>query len=193
MVPHSPQQRSQPGDMLTLGESFKSLNALAHAHALSCTVFLRTDFGREGIGIHGLITILMILGYGSVVRCYAMFPFFLVWLFAVLCQRVRQFVNWRRGVIVHSHFNGTPWLSKRLFPRLSELNAKGADAFLCLAIGGLIAQFDKPFGFFVMAGFVSILFSEAVMVETTKRRLQAMRDAEIEMRHLSERYKSGRF
>ena len=76
---------------------------------------------------------------------------------------------------------------------MSELNAKGVDAFLCLAIGGVLAQFWQPLGFFVMTGFLSILFSEAVMVETTKRRMQAMRDAELEQRYLAEHYRSGRF
>jgi hypothetical protein len=76
---------------------------------------------------------------------------------------------------------------------MSELNAKGVDAFLCLAIGGVIAQFDKPFGLFIMGGFASILFTEAVIVESTKRRLQAMQDAELEQRYLAEKYKSGRF
>lgn len=182
-----------PGDRLTMVSCFNAANFLSQAHALAFTVFLRTDFGREGIGIHGLVTILLILGYGSFAQCYAMLPFFCLWFLAVICQRVRQFANWKRGVVIHSYYNGTPWLSSRLFPRLSELNAKGVDAFLCLAIGGAIAQVDKPFGLFIMLGFVSILFTEAVMVEATKCRMQAMRDAEIEQRYYAEKYRSGRF
>jgi hypothetical protein len=176
-----------------MASSFNAANFLSYAYSLAFLVFLRTNFGREGIGIQGLVTVFLILGYGSFAQCYAMFPFFLLWFLAVICQRARQFVNWRRGVNIHSYYNGDSWLSKRLFPRLSERNAKAVDAFLCLAIGGVIAQFDKPFGFFIMGGFGAILFTEAVIVETTKRRLQTMRDAEIEQRYLAERYKSGRF
>ena len=187
------QQHGGPGDHLTMAGSFNGLNVLANAHALTCTVFLRTDFGREGIGMFGLIGGLLILGYGSFVNCYPMFVFFLFWIGALICQRVRSFRNWRRGAMIHSRYNGYPFVSKRLFPRMTELNARGVDAFLCLAIGGLLAQFSQPLGFFVMAGFLSILFSEAVMVEGTKRRLQTMRDAEIEQRYLAEHYKSGRF
>jgi hypothetical protein len=176
-----------------MAASFNGAAILANAHALTCTVFIRTDFGREGIGINGLIAMLLILGYGSFAHCYPMFIYFLLWVLAVICQRIKQFINWRRGVILHSQYNGYPWLSRRLFPRMSELNARGVDAFLCLAAGGLIAQFNQPLGWFVMAGFVSILFSEAVMVESTRKRLQAMRDAEIEQRYLAEQYKSGRF
>lgn len=193
MVPHSPQQRSQPGDMLTLGESFKSLNALAHAHACTVTPFFRTDFGAEGIGLHGLIGGGMILAWGCYANCYPMFIFFFIWIIALAIQRAKTFLNWRRGVIVHTRYNGYPWLARRFFPRLSEPNAKAVEAFACLGIGGLLAQFWPPLGWYVMAGFVSIMFTEAVIAETAKRRLQAMRDAEIEQRYLAERYKSGRF
>ncbi len=187
------QQQPTPGDRLTMAGSFHGANVFANAHALTCTVFLRTDFGREGIGLHGLIAALLILGYGSFANCFPMFIYFLLWMLAVIGQRIRQFINWRRGVIIHSRYSGYPWLAKRLFPRMTELNARGVDAFLCLAVGGLLAQFNQPLGWFVMAGFVSILFSEAVMVESTRKRLQAMRDAEIEQRYLAEQYKSGRF
>jgi len=193
MASHSPQQRSQPGDMLTLGESFKSLNALAHAHACTVTPFLRTDFGSEGIGLHGLIGGGMILGWGCYANCYPMFIFFLIWIVALAIQRAKTFLNWRRGVIVHTRYNGYPWIVRRFFPRLSEPNAKAVEAFACLGIGGLLAQFWPPLGWYVMAGFVSIMVTEAVIAETAKRRLQAMRDAEIEQRYLAERYKSGRF
>ncbi|MBX3444186.1 MAG: hypothetical protein KF774_17415 [Planctomyces sp.] len=187
------QQSGGPGDRLTMAGSFNGLHVLANAHALTCTVFLRCDYGRDGIGLYGLISPLLILGYGSFANCGPMFVYFVLWVAAVLCQRMRQFRNWRRGAIIHSRYNGYPFVSKRLFPRLTELNARGVDAFLCLVIGGVLAQFSQPLGFFVMAGFLSILFSEAVMVEATKRRLRTMRDAEIEQRYLAEQYKSGRF
>lgn len=187
-------QQTTPGDRVTMAGSFNGLYMLSHAHAVTCTVFLRSDYGREGIGMFGLAGGLLILGYGCYANCYPMFIYFLLWMAAVICQRIRQFINWRRGrVFIHSRYNGYPYVSKWLFPRMTELNARGVDAFLCLAIGGLLFQFCKPLGVFVMMGFLSIMFSEAVMVEGTKRRLQAMRDAELEQRYLAEQYKSGQF
>lgn len=189
---HNPQQ-NQPGDRITMAGSLNGLYLLAHAHSLSFTVFLRTDFGSEGIGICGIATIAMILGWGAYANCYPMFIFFLLWLAALIVQRIRTFSNWRRGYAIHSRYNGTPWLSRRLFPRVSELNARGVDAFICFAVGGLMAQFNQPLGLYIMAGFFSVMFTEAIMVETNRRRLRQMRDAEIEQRYLAETYKSGRF
>lgn len=186
-------QESMPGDKLTMANTFNGAFMLAHAHALTCTVFLRTDFGKEGIGIAGLLSIFLILGWGSVSNSLPMLGFFALWLVAVICQRIKQLINWQRGAVIHSYYNGYPRLSKRLFPRMSELNAKGADAFICLIVGGLLTQFDKPLGWFIMAGFVSIMFTEGMMVEATRRQLQQMRDAEIEQRTLAELYKRGKF
>lgn len=193
MVPHSPPQRPQPGDRLTMESSFNGLNILVNAHASTLTPLSRTDFGSEGLGMPGFIGLFLILGWGCYFNCYPMFIYFLVWMGVLLCQRVKTFINWRRGVIVHTHYNGYPWIVRRFFPRLSEPNAKAVEAFAFFGIGGVIAQFIPPLGWYFMLGLPSILASEAIIVATTKRRLQAMRDAEIEQQYLAEMYRRGKF
>ncbi len=188
------QQQQKGGDRPSMGDSFNALFIVSNLHALCVTVFLRRDFGREGIGLMGLGAAVLILGYGSMMHCYPMWYFFLAWVVAVVAQRIKQFQNWRNGVTVHSRYGGYPWLAFKLFPRLkSEANAHGVEAFLCLAAGGLLTYVSPPLGWFVMASFASIMFSQAVRVEFDRKRLQAMKDAEIEQRYLAERYKSGRF
>lgn len=187
-------QQQQGNDRPSMNDSFNMLTFLVSAHSLCFAVFLRKDFGKEGIGFYGLGAALMILVYGSLTNCYPMFVFFVAWILAVIAQRLIQFSNWRRGVILHSRYNGYPWLAWKLFPRIkSEGNAKAAEAFLCLAIGGLLTNVSPPLGVFVMSGFLSIMLCEGIKVEFTRKRLQAMRDAEIEQRNLAEQYKSGRF
>jgi len=135
----------------------------------------------------------MMLFWGSYAQCYPMFIYLLLWFAAVACQLINQYLNWRRGVLIHSRYDGYPFVSKRLFPRVSDINARGVDAFLCFGIGGVLYQFSQPLGLFVMASFVSILFVEHVTAQLIRRRLQAMRDQELEMEYLADRYKSGRF
>lgn len=96
-------------------------------------------------------------------------------------------------MVIHSRYNGYPVLAWTLFPRIkTEGNAKGAEAFLCLVVGWLVAQFIPPLGFYIGLGFVSILASEAILVEVHKRRVQAMRDAELENRSLAQQYRKRR-
>ncbi len=193
MVPHSPPQPPQPGDRLTMANSFNGLNILVNAHASTLTPLARTDFGAEGLGMPGFIGAFLILGWGCAFNCYPMLLYFLVWMGSLLGQRVKTFINWRRGLIVHSRYNGYPWIARRFFPRLSEPNAKAVEAFAFFGIGGVIAQFIPPLGWYFMLGLPSILASEAIIVATTKRRLQAMRDGEIEQKFINELYRRGKF
>jgi hypothetical protein len=187
------QQRQQQNDQLQMKDAFNLFYLLANSHATTATVFLRTDFGRDGIGVHGMFGFFMILLWGGMTNSYPMFVFLCAYLLAVLSQRMKTFANSRKGIIPHSRYNGFPVVSKRLFPRMSERNAIGIDAFLSLAIGGGLTFVDKPLGLFIMAGFLSILLSEGITNELQRKRLQSMRDAEIEQRFLAETYKSGRF
>lgn len=187
------QHEPGPGDRLTMGGTFNGLTTFAHALSLAFLPFLRTDFGKEGIGKAGMLTGLIILGWGSVTNCPEMFGFFALWVVALACQRARQFRNWKNRVPIHSRYTGDPWVSRRLFPKLSHANARAADGFLCLVVGGVVVQFNPPLGWFIVTGFVAILLVEGVMVEATRRKLQAMRDAEIEQEYLADRYQNDRF
>ena len=122
-----------PGDRLTLGGSFNALYLMAHCHALTCTVFLRTDFGAEGIGMGGLVAgsaDSRLRQFCQLLSDVRLFP-------AVGCGGSSAsgsvFSNWRRGRDLHSRYNGYPFVSKRLFPRMSELELRGHR---CLPLPG---------------------------------------------------------
>ncbi len=187
-------QHNQQSDRPTMKDSVNALYYVSCSLTQCYSVFIRRDFGREAFGLPTLVAGGIILGYGSMMRCPEMWPFFGCWLLALISQRLKQFQNWRHGVVLHSQYQGYPALAFKLFPKLkSEANAKGVEAFICLAFGGLLTAVTPPLGCFVMLGFPAILFSEAVQVDVTRKRLQARRDAEIEQAYFEDRYKSGRF
>lgn len=190
-----PQQQQQNGfGRPGMGESFNALYFAANCFALCFTPFLRRDLGRNAIGVAGLGAGILILFWGSYSHTIGLWWYFLAWLLALIGQRIRTYQNTLKGHVEHSQYGGWPWLAFKLFPRMkSEANAKGAEAFLLLAVGGVLTFVSKPLGYFVMTGFPAILFLEAVGVEFTRSRLQAMRDAEIAQRDLAERYRQGRF
>jgi hypothetical protein len=178
----------------SMNQSFGALYFAANCFALCFTPFLRRDFGRNAIGIAGLGAGGLILLWGSYSNTPALWWYFIAWLLALIGCRVRTFQNSIKGTALHSYYDGYPWLAFKLFPRMkSESNARAAEAFLLLAIGGLVAMVSKPFGGFICCGFPAILFLEAVRVEFTRSELRAMRDAEIAQRQLAEQYREGRF
>jgi hypothetical protein len=167
---------------------------LLNGHATCLTPFIRTAFGKEAIGFNGLAAFFIILLYGGLTNSYPMFIFLCVWMLAVLRQRIKQFQNWKNGVVTHSRYNGFSWLAFRLFPRIKDdATARGADGFICMTVGGLLTYVDPALGGFIGVGGISLLLVEALIGELRKKRLQAMRDAEIEQRDLAEHYRNGRF
>jgi hypothetical protein len=184
------QQRDDRNDMKG---SFNFAYVLLKGHALTGRVFTSTDFGSESMGFAGIVGFMAILVYGGMMNSYAMFLFLIAYLLAVIAQRMKQFRNRRNGVILHSHYNGYPWLALKLFPRLKEADGRAVEGFMCLAIGGLLTYVDPALGWYVMGCFFSILLSEGFDNEARRRRLQAMRDAELEVRDLAENYRQGRF
>ena len=187
------QHEPGPGDRMNAAGNFNSMVTFAYAIALAFLPFTRRNTGKEWMGRAGLLTFFLILGYASFTNSEWMFAFFIMWLAALISQRSGQYRNWKNGEVIHSQYAGDPWLSSKLFPFLSDGNARAMDGFLCLILGGVIVQFDKPVGWSFIAGFFSIMLVEGVAVQATRRKLQAMRDAEIEQRYLARRYKEGRF
>lgn len=178
----------------SMAANFNLLLNFARVHALCLTVFVRRDYGREGIGMTGLGAFVLIPAYAGFTNSPPVLLFWGFWFLAVIGQRMRQYRNWRNGVILHSRYEGYPWLAFKLFPRIrTEGNAKAAEAFLMFAVGGVLTHFDKPLGWFVMAGFLSIMFVEAISVEITRKRLADMKDAQLEQQYLARRFRSGRF
>ncbi|MGL5096488.1 MAG: hypothetical protein ACRDD1_12915 [Planctomycetia bacterium] len=170
------------------------LLSFARVHALCLTVFLRRDYGSEGIGMTGLGAFVLIPAYAGLANSHAMLLFWGFWFLAVVSQRMRQYRNWRNGVVLHSRYEGYPWVAFKLFPRIrAEGDAKAAEAFLAFGVGGVLTYLDKPLGWFVMAGFLSILFVEAISEEITRKRLSEMKDAQLEQQYLARRFRSGRF
>ena len=177
----------------SLSDSFNLLWLLIVAHATMLTAFSRRDFGKEHFGLNALFGIAITFVYAGFANCPEVLVFLAFWFLAVIAQRIRQFKNERNGVVIHSRYNGYPVLAWKLFPWIkTEGNAKAAEAFLCMIVGWCIAQFVPPLGFYIGLGWISILASEAILVEIQKRRLQAMRDAEIEQRYLAQEYRKRR-
>lgn len=166
------------------------VSILFNGHAITLTPFFRTNFGKEAIGLRGLVGFALIFLYGGFAGCPAMIGFFWVWLGAVIIQRFKQLRNWRNGIPIHSFYNGYPWLAYRLFPWIKdEHNAKAAEGFLCAVIGAGIMPFDFLLGIYVMLGAISIIGSQSMIVGAYQKRIQAMADAEIENRYVAEEYR----
>lgn len=187
--------QQQRDDKQQMHGGFNLAYFVLHGLATCVIPFTRTNTGKEAFGINSFVALLLMIAFGSFANSQAIWVFLLLWILAVLRQRVTQMQNHRKGFIVHSRYLGYPSLAFKLFPRIKdEGTAKGAEAFLVISIGCLLGYgLDPALGWLLALGGIGCLFIEAFAVEVRKRRLQSMRDAEIENRDLADHLRDGRF
>ena len=171
-------------------ESFNLFYVLAKVHAMCFYPFIRRDFGSEGLGFPAFFAMVLMLLIGGLGRMPDMFPFLGFWLLTVILQRARTFDLARRGRICHSRYEGYPWLALSFRGVGTESRAKRVvEPVLCLLAGFALYQGYHGLGKFVMAGLVSMCIVAGINRELDRKRLAAMRDAEIEQKWLAARYR----
>lgn len=186
------QQQPQQPD-IDLKGAFNVFYLVFAGLATTVTTFTRRDFGKEALGVAGLAGFVFILVYGAVMHVPEMIIYLGVWMVSVLVQRARQFRMWLDKRIVHSRYGGYPWLGFRLNRKAkTEVKAKEAEALFVIVAGGLLTQASLGVGLYVVLAGVAAVFVECLHVETRKKQLQDMTDAEIEQRALAEDYQQYR-
>lgn len=167
---------------------------LISGYATCFTVFLRRSFGGEAFGFNAVIAVFMILFYMLAhPTSGGMLDFFYLWWMALICQRIGYFLRRRRGMIVHSRFEGVSWFAV-IFPFLNhEGLLRFLEIFTCVVLGGLLATHDQALGRFVFFGAFGLMIKGMIDGFVDRRQIQRMHDTAIEQHALMERWQSGRF
>ena len=161
------------------GDPLGVLYFLCTVHATCITVFLRTGFGSEALGIPGICALLLLLFCMGTepLMCY----WLALWLIALVVQRITTWRLIRRGAMLHSRYAGRSLLTKIPFFR-NERHIAILEGLLCFGLGALLLAVSQFMGVFLMAGFLSLVIRMGIEESLTNRRLQRMRDAQIEGR-----------
>lgn len=161
---------------------------LVNVHATLITPFLRSGFGNNALGFPGLFALVLLL------LCMGKEPKMLLWLFAwlvaVIVQRLETFRLLRKGVAIHSYYSGYPSVAMRCpFVRKEKTAFLLIEPMTCAVLGALLCQYSEFMGAFLMAGFLSLPIRAAIEHEVYRKRVERMRDAEIEQRWLADRFR----
>ncbi len=156
--------------------------------------FMRVHSGKESLGIHALLTVFIIITFACWANTEALWIYFMAWLLAALKQKAMRIQAAKKGIIPHSRYDGYPWLASKLFPFIkTEMNLKAAEGFLGMGLGGLLTYLDPALGMLLIISGIAILFIESFNVEVRKRRVQQMRDAQLEMQQQTNDFQNGHF
>jgi hypothetical protein len=184
-------QGSDNGYNVSRKDSFNLVYAVARGHALCFIPFFRKNFGSEALR-PGLISLVIMLAVGSFGRIPEMWPFLGVWLFAMLCQRASTMRAMRRGVMRHSRYDGDVDEKMAKLFRSRVAVKQIIEPLACVALAVFFEEYlGTSHGFALFFGWGAFSMAMVAMIDRTldNKRLEAMRDAEIEGRYLTARYR----
>ena len=99
----------------------------------------------------------------------------------------------KQGYSIHSYYAGTPWVGF-LLPFVKKYEtAIVVEIAVCILGSMWLREYDKALANFLFFGAFSIAFKSGIEREIVKKRLQRMRDAELEQQHMLDRYRRGDF
>lgn len=170
---------------MSKGDALGLLYGLANVHFTCIAVFIRCRFGSEALGWNGLGAFLLLICLAA--SQPGMGWYFLAWLVMQIYRRVETLRMWMRGQVTHSRYAGDPWLAMRIPFCRDDQSARAAEPLLCFALGAVLLPLSQCAGGLVMAGLVSATVRNIIEELIDRKRIQAMRDAEIEASYYGRR------
>jgi hypothetical protein len=177
------QQQRQPNN--GIDPAYFAANALATVAA----VFIRCDFGREAMGMHAFVAFLGLISFylGTADKAVGFFVY--LWFSFLILQRVRT-SRMLRNRIVHSHYNGYPWLAMKMpFVRSLETATGTVEPLICFLGGAMLFPVSENLAGLIMACSLAFVIRDAIEREAVRKRVQRMQDAQIEGEYFADRYK----
>jgi hypothetical protein len=180
--PHT--QKPQPADI------WNWLYFLCHVHATTVLPFLRRGNGTEAYAMNGVLVFVVLLVLAIGTRNPACWAFFALWFFMIVRRRVQVYQARKRGQIVHSRYDGDPWLAFKVpFVRTNEMARSIIEPLICLIVGSLLCTLSIDLGAIVLLTCFSLMVKNGIEEEITRKRLERMRDASIENAWFAERFR----
>jgi hypothetical protein len=185
-------QQNQQSQRLQSEDMFGAIYFFCNIHASAIANVIRRDFGREALGWNSFLAMFVILFLYAGTADKAMLALLGVWFVCQVMQRIRTYRLLRGGAIIHSRYAGYPYLAMKVPFVRSLATATGIiEPMMCLIAGTLLCTVSVNLGGFIMLGFVSFMVRNGIEKEIQRKRIERMRDAEIEQRWFSHVYKNG--
>ena len=182
------QQAKPPGDQVTFQGSFNGLYLICLILSQCIMPLLRTGMGSRAQGLYSVIAGVFMFYLAHALYDQPLLNFFLVWLIAVVVQRMLSGRAAKNGLLVHSQYDGYPTVALRLCPFIrDESTAKlVVEPLICFAAGYLLLGWSDALGKLIMAAAFSLIFLENFDRHITNKREQQILDARLEAEHLSQ-------
>jgi hypothetical protein len=186
--------QQQQGGGLGVGGVVNLIYVLVSGHATCLTPFVRRNFGSEALGRNGAVAMLIIVFYmAAYPRHVAVGQFGTLWFAMLILQRLKTGWLMRKGTVLHSYDDGYPVLGF-IIPQVKRFEtAYIIEFFVVIGFGIWLSNYDAALSRLVVVSSVCMVIKTAIEQDIARKRLRAMRDAEIEQRAMLDRYRRGDF
>ena len=189
------QQQEKPIDMIQ--DTKNAINWLmffVQIYSTAIEVFLHRDMGHRYLGFQALAVLLVVPLHTFFFQTRAPDDtawFLLFYLICCFAQRCNQWDRRKSGVVIHSHYNGYPWL-RGARSNVSEIAFKTWVEPLVMAfLGLLLRQSDAANGCFLMYCAFAMCVKNLVGQYLLHEELTDMRDNMLEQQHLADRFRQS--
>ena len=168
------------------------LMVVLHIYSTSIEVFLHRGMGARYLGLQAVFVLFLVPLHTGFMRTKD--PsltglFLLAYLGACLGQRAIMLARQRTGEVVHSRYNGYPWLLGAK-SRIDELTWKGRVEPLLVVLGGvLFACLDEGFGSFVMTAGGAMFLKNLMHQQLRSQELMDMQDSLVEQQQRAAQFR----
>ena len=184
-----PQSQPEPSDIQS---SMNLLMVVLHIYSTSIEVFLHRGMGARYLGLQAVFVLFLVPLHPGFMRTKD--PsltglFLLAYLGACLGQRAVMLARQRTGEVVHSRYNGYPWILGAK-SRIDELTWKGRVEPLLVVLGGvLFACLDEGFGSFVMTAGGAMFLKNLMHQQLRSQELMDMQDSLVEQQQRAAQFR----
>lgn len=186
----NPKDLPGPGEHLTFRSAVNMAGFAAICVATTVTPFIRRRFGPEGLGFNGFFAFVIVCFVAGAAGPSGSW-YFVAWFAFLILNRIITVTRQLSGIVVHSHYSGDPWLT-RLICRNDTVGKWLIEPIVVAGTGLAIERFNVVLGDWFVVCAVALVLVQATEWRLTRMRIQAMHNAEIEMRYYTELYRQGR-
>jgi hypothetical protein len=173
-------------------DAFGLLYNLANTHKSAIAVMLRRDFGSEALSWNAFFAMILIFMCYAITADKGMLAYLGIWFVCQVMQRARTARLLSGGAVIHSRYAGYPYMAMQMpFVRSLSTATGFVEPMMCLVGGAMLCSVSQALGVFIMIGFMSFIVCNGIEKEIRRKRLERMRDAEIEQRWYSHAHKYG--
>lgn len=162
--------------------------------AMTMYVPIRRGLGKDHIGMEALVGLLWLIAWMLFTTAPYLAPLVPLYLLLVVVHRMYAFMQRRRGIFIHTYYNGEPWLAMGLFRLKDEMKAKAfVEPLLAAALGVYLLQFDEGAGLYFIGGAMALIATHQLTVKRDERMVDDVRNSMFENEWLTGHFqKPGR-